>query len=1770
MTIIIFSIFNTLKINLRLYLFLVLITMFFSNSATSQVIADFTTISSTTGCGSLVVDFKDLSTGSPNTWLWDFGNGNTSTLQNPSAIYTTPGIYDVTLTVDDLLSNNTKILNGYIKVFENPVANLSLTSSNSGCIPFTVNFSDVSNSSVPITNWLWDFGDGGSSILQDPSYEYLSGGLYTVSLSVLDSNGCQSIKTEIDATDIKEMPVASFNSNLTSSCSQNENVLFTNNSTGASNYLWDFGDGTTSTLTNPNHNYSAGIYDVTLLAKSGICIDTLKLSDYIEIGISLTPNFTSNVNSGCENLLVEFTDITNHNPNTWLWDFGDGNTSNQQNPSNNYLDPGIYNISLTTSISGQCTRTLTYIAAIEVFNKPEVEFSIDTTYGCDIPFNINLRDNTSDAISRNWSIGNGVISHDANPMLSLLDYGWYDISLTVINDDGCASNLTIDSLVHVEKIVVDFSSDINNGCKPLAVNFIDNTYSARPIHNWNWNFGDGTSSILQSPFHQYNTTDSFHVSLEIVNDYGCIANNTTNNFIIVDDFPMSSFSISHNIACVGQHIDFLDLSTSLGLINTWFWDFGDGNTSVFQNPTHQYQNPGIYDVSLISGVNSCKDTILMSSVIEIVEPNALFDETHYCDNPYLVDFINFSSGSDSVFWDFGDGTTSTLFNPSHTFTSRGNYIVTLSATNFVTGCTNEFTKDVTITVPQANFDYLVNTNHNYNDSIGCKPHTVFLENLSQDYSYYKVIWSDGDTVNGRIDHTFNSEGSYDVKMIITDIHGCKDTMEYKNMYRINDVNPDFNIINSLGCDSLLVNFEDLTFPSSSVFWNFGDGGTSSSNNPQHIYHQDGLYDVSIYVESLDGCKDTLIREEYIEFQYPEANFSSSTQALCPNDNIVFSNFSSGVSLTYLWDFGDGNQSNSINPQHQYNFNDVYDVSLTVVDSFGCSNNVTFFDYIEVQKPQADFITSAITSDCPPLISNFSNISSSDVTDWYWDFGDGGQSTIENPSHLFNNSGSYDITLVVENNLGCLDTIVKDNLITISGPTGTFSFSDSLVCKGSDISFLSNVDNTNIYFWDFGDGSFSNDSFPIHSYSDTGKFIPSLIIQNLSGCQKTINGIDTIYVRSIFVDAGPDTTICRGEFLQLNAIGDFNIFTWSTSVGLSDSSISNPIFNHLTDITYFLQHTDGFCFAYDTITINIDNNIPDPSFLISNTCENDTAEFQAFSGLPNNNFSWNWNFGDTLQNVKHLFGVGTHEIVLIVENLDNNCSDTLIQNINIYPKPIANFLINDVCLGDTTYFQNISSNDVISWLYNMGDGNIVSNEINPQYVYLDTGVFTPQLTVTSIHGCENDFFTTVNIYELPIADFIIKNNCLGTDNIFTDNSTINNGNIISYNFDFGDGSYISNNPISYHQYIESGLYNVQLTVVSDNGCISEVVKQSNVYPLPIVDFNINGYCLDSESSFNSTCTIANGSIDSLLWDFGDGNFNYFSQNPTHSYSTSGIYPVVLTAISDSGCISKKEEEIIINENPIAFFSTDSTACIGDMLNFIDLSYSENNEIIKWEWEMGDGIALYDQNPVHIYNYPNLFDVSLTITSSDGCVGDTLIPAIVAVSDLPTASFDVSSSFASELNAEIEFYNNSLDAVNYFWDFDNGQYSEKKNPVVDFNNLGNYEVILSVENNFGCIDEFRRIVHITPEYSIYIPNSFTPNGDGDNDLFLAKGNGIVDFNMKIFDRWGGIVFFSNDINYGWDGLDKNNDFSHRGTYLYHISLQDYNGKTWVYNGELNLFK
>ena len=303
----------------------------------------------TSGVSPLVVEFRDLSSGVPTSWAWDFGDGATSTLQNPVHTYTTSGSFSVSLTVTNALGNDLAIIPDAVLVDVIPPIADFLASTTAGLSPLMVDFSDESTGGVP-SAWLWDFGDGNTSTLPDPTHTFATSGYYTVSLNVSNAYGSDLLVRNNYITVDFVPPVAAFSGGPVTGPSPYV-VQFADESVGgvATSWYWSFGDGGTSSAQHPAHTYTVpGTYTVRLRASNAYGEDTLWRYDYIEVGPGgpLLADFVGTPRTGPAPLSVDFTDRSIGNITTWEWDFGDGTTSTLQHPSHVYTSSGEYDVAL--------------------------------------------------------------------------------------------------------------------------------------------------------------------------------------------------------------------------------------------------------------------------------------------------------------------------------------------------------------------------------------------------------------------------------------------------------------------------------------------------------------------------------------------------------------------------------------------------------------------------------------------------------------------------------------------------------------------------------------------------------------------------------------------------------------------------------------------------------------------------------------------------------------------------------------------------------------------------------------------------------------------------------------------------------------------------------------------------------------------------------------------------------------------------------------------------------------------------------------------------------------------------------------------------------------------------------------------------------------------------------------------------------------------------------------------------------------------------------
>jgi len=404
-----------------------------------------------------------------------------------------------------------------------PVASFT-TNVTSGSNPLSVQFIDTSTNTP--ASWFWSFGDGGVSDESDPTHAYTIDGVYTVTLTVTNTDGSHSVTKANYITSLKSVtpPVAGFVS--TGATGSNPlSVKFVDASTNSpTSWVWSFGDGGSSIEQNPTHVYTTkGTFTVTMTATNSGGSNTVTKDAYVTVSqdsVAPTASFVATTTSGFTPLTVKFVDTSINGPTSWVWTFGDGNSEFVQNPTHTYSSPGTYSVTLTATNSiGSSTATkVDYITAN--LNEPIASFTADVTSGT-APLIVQFNDTSKNAPTTwTWNFGDDTTSNVRDPLHKFIRAGSYSIILTARNSIG-ANTTSISKYINVSALTApeaSFSASPTSGIEPLTVRFTDTTINAPTA--WQWTFGDGTSSSEQNPSHTYQGSGTYTVVLTATNSQG--------------------------------------------------------------------------------------------------------------------------------------------------------------------------------------------------------------------------------------------------------------------------------------------------------------------------------------------------------------------------------------------------------------------------------------------------------------------------------------------------------------------------------------------------------------------------------------------------------------------------------------------------------------------------------------------------------------------------------------------------------------------------------------------------------------------------------------------------------------------------------------------------------------------------------------------------------------------------------------------------------------------------------------------------------------------------------------------------------------------------------------------------------------------------------------------------------------------------------------------------------------------------------------------------
>lgn len=1824
-------------------------------------------------CAPASVNFYSQSNLSNPIYNWKVNGISFSNQADPIRVFPIGGTYNICL---DLV-NGSGASESYceeIFIFDPPTITLD-NDIDLGCSPLPVAYTLTSTTNIDSV--VWDLGDG-TVISQNGNdstgmvfdHIYVTSGNFSPIVTVFDENGCEVTVTEMNAVEVINTPSPSFTADATIGCTAPHTVNFTNTTAMSGNleFYWDFGVDASSNSNdiNPSYTYtSLGSYDVTLIVTNinTSCSDTLIIEDFISIGEFNGFQYEFLEDGNCGLVQVAFSFYNSGNIESVGWDFGDGNSSNQLNPVYTYTAAGCFTPSLTLITTDGCNYTATASECINSNGPVNVDYTASGDLKTCDPTGTEITFNGISAMATSWlwDFGGLGTSTIQNPTFNFTGYGTYPVELTVTYPDGCEQSVIKTSVI-IEPLEAAFSSNVVDGCEGLQVFFYNETNAVDFITSYQWDFGGGTGlNSISNPVVSYTDTGSYDVSLIVETVSGCLDTIVIEDYIQVGFPNEPSFSADPLVACLEEQVQFTDGSGEF--VDEWEWYFGDGGQSGEQDPQHEYTDTGFFDVTLITFFHGCPDTLIIEDYIYINAPKAEFSFDQDCSMPGEIQFYDASAGAETWSWTFGDGGTSNLPNPSHTYPGNGSYLVTLTVFNSQTGCehSQSMTVNVTTSVPEftlSDLDICVgDTISVINNSLGAEKYTWSFPNAPIGGSPPAVGFITDALYDPDPKFYFIQAGCYyGFSLTIEDGSSCSSTYFFPDTVCVSSVVSDFAIDNAEGCSPHTVNFTNSAYGLNSnvvnYSWDFGDTNSSTDSNPTHTYTDLGYHTVGLIVENEVGCTDELVMDSIIFVDKIEPFFIPQVTD-CSSQSVDFVNASTSYdnNLTYFWDFGDGNTSTASNPSHSYASSGDFLVCLTATNATGCSEQIC--DNLNFQPLVADFEADNTYKSCPlpPLISNFTDLSTN-ATSWYWDFGDNANSGLQNPSHSYSQTGYYTVCLTITNDIGCSDTACKTDYIIVDGPSGTFTADVTSGCADLEVQFIVESENAFKYTYDFGDGFVvdslaTGDSDTItYTYTNGGTFSPLVLVEDVSGCQIPVLG-SSIYVEDIITDfAATINEVCEDADTPIDFIVAFTNpssvisveweFPGSNTPAASGTDPTGIIYNQPGYYDVVLNVTTTFC----QTTITKDSFIyvhpkPITNFSVSpsSACSFETLSFEDQSSVPEDSIvSWNWVvdnniFTDT--SFTYQFTSPGDYVVTLETTSSFGCVSNFEQTVSIFENPEVDAGENVfLCQGENTeLFASVQISDPVNYSWTPATGLSCTDCINPIAEPSTTTQY--YVSATSVNGCVSTDSVLVEVSTLPELEVYVSSDitiCEG-DNTTLTSST--NHIATSYNWDTsqsGLSCYDCADPVAnptttttYTVTIVTSegcsgsnsvtvevIENVDLIDVAPTICIGEstqleVTIGNNVTWTPAIGLSctncpnpiasptstitytvtslLQNQCIqtdevtvsvltDSDVDAGEDITICVGFPVTINGSYPGGTSEWLfngqvlasnTPTPTITPTQTGYY---ILEVTNGNCVLS-DTLIIQVRDKVEITVEDVTICEGDTA-FLFVT----GDADTYEWIDSPGIS--DPTSDSPFVIPTETSTYTVVGSFGNCEPDV---QLVTVEVLPLAdiTLPVIDYFAEGETVQLDAGVTNEDNFTYMWSPPLGlSCTDCPNPTVNPEEDITYN--LTVTNELGCLDSasiFLRKIFICNDDLINVPNAFTPNGDGNNDRFNVWSELEIGM-VRIYNRWGEIVFEDVGGKQGWDGNYKGQKLN-RDVFVYYIEATcEFNGKTIVKTGDIVLIR
>lgn len=1487
--------------------------------------------------------------------------------------------------------------------------------------------------------------------------------------------------------------------------------------------------------------------------------------------------FSASTTSACAPVLVQFTDESTGNPNYWKWDLGDGTISYLKNPSATYLHPGIYTIKLLVQNSAG-EDSLIKTNYVEVHAAPAVSFTASQTSACSqLSTNFTAQGNGSQQWQ--WDFGDGIFSTEQNPAHTYAQPGNYNVSLKATNGQGCSSTFLRQAYINVNYTKAGFSYLAATLCQPLKITF-QNTSQGDGRVLYKWYFGNGDSSVEANPVYTYRTGGTYTVQLKTSNEFGC--EDTYSLAVAVANPVTAAFNAGATVACKAPAPIQFNSQAPAG--SSYAWSFGDSTFSSVANPLHVYSDTGLYTVKLIVRTSGCFDSVTRTNYIRIQKPFVAFDNLPDSGCSGFSKQINIiDKGTDNIAsyaWDFGDGGTSTLARPTHVFSGERYFTIKLIATG-VSGCRDTAVMENAVYAgarPRADFtSQLLNV---------CGQTTVPFTDMTQGRAN-AWYWSFGDNAQefGQNPlHRFNDTGYLSVQLIAFN-GGCPDTVIKPRYIYIKPSVAKFKF--DFSCQNAFAyTFTNLAIGAESWQWDFGDGQTSTERNPSHTYSDTGTYFVSLSTfNNTTGCHGYKVKEVRPTGIHP--GFYVSDSVLCKGSEATFTaTIDSTEASRFIWYFGDGEREHTAGNTvtHTYRQPGTYTVALVTLNLINCRDSVIKTGYVTVRDAKANFgLSAAVVCANTEVFFTDSSSSAAGIQSWQWNYGDGNTEVRTAPpfSHVYAEAGSYAVSLTVTDNYGCTDTYATSTPLKVRKPYPVFWPSDTLKCTGSDIRFIAPYGVSGVaYHWDFGDGTFASRQMPYHSYSSEGIYSIKLRVSLPEGCADSFQLLNKVKIEDPIAKFNVSDSFrnCPPLIVQFtsesqNALEE----TWDFGDGTVINA-QNPSHFYSYPGTYVAKLTvrgRGGCTRTAQKTIVVQGPTGSLSYGPLNFCQAPAAVTFTAHTTDASSFLWDFNDGTTVNNtdsvVTHQYTHGGQFIpkLMLVDNAGCKVPVQGIETIKFihlaagFQQPTGN-----VCSGTGILFDNTTSStdSIVSSQWGFGDGFFADNIGSPLHAYHSEGSYYPSLIVRTAGGCVDSFVSASPVVVSLSPDVSINASAAnGCSPLLVSFNAMVNSNAVpvsQWHWDFGNGNVSSSQSVPLQHYESAGRYAVQLTATGSNGCKQTISKTVSAYPSPNIQITgSTGICRGG-----STTLTASGA-DAYQWHASSAAVNCIGCSSTVvSPQATTVYKV--TGVNEYGCDATDSIEVQVAQPFNLSYSSTAKVCNGSKTQL----QTSGADIYVWSPSTG----LSSTSSSSPYAQPTVA-TTYTVIGKDalGCFSDTARIS-VSIQTPPTVEAGddktIMAGATTELIATV-----SQDAMDITWS-PTGNIFRNDGRSITVKPAATTEYTVQVKNAAGCTATDKVKVTVSNEDAtggLFIPNTFSPNGDGANDIFYARGAGNIKINrIKIMNREGVTVFekynfYANDVSAGWDGTLRGSRLA-IDVYIYAAEVVDASGKTKVVSGNVSLVR